>query len=537
MRVTKIRIRNFRGIRNLEVELGDITVLIGENNTGKTSVLDALGFCLQGLDVQHSSVFNGLDFHLAESRSEPYSADPIEIEVTISKISNAELERRLANEKILQLDSEGRGSFQLRVTYGYDKDSRDFKQKRSFIDLKGKPISYEIDSSVVLLLLQDEIRYYYLTALRDATHHFDVQGPFWKPFLKDSQLSLEEKTKIEALLREVNEIIISSHASFEQVRDGLLRIQSIISLSSGGAISIEAVPDRMFDILAKAQVWLGASTGAKIPLDRHGEGTQSLAVLMLFSVFMEVHAKGEAVLALEEPEAHLHPSAIRALLDLIRSLAGQKLISTHSGNFLAETDIHDIWRLARTESGIKVFHVPRGLLSSEEIRKFTYHVRRARGEMLYARCWLMVEGQSEEWVYSAAARVLGLSLHLEGVSIVEYSQSDVGMLTKIANALGIPWYCVGDNDLERSKTEAKLRENLSGIDEADRFIFSYENLEEHLKKNGYADVYERYSGKSKKARAAATVAQEMQDRGQAGVPQEIRSVIENTVSLARRGWQ
>ena len=123
-------------------------------------------------------------------------------------------------------------------------------------------------------------------------------------------------TEIEAKLREVNELIVSSHTSFEQVRDGLRRVQSVVPLASGEAVSIEAVPNRMFDMLAKAQVQLGTSGGATIPLGRHGEGTQGLAVLMLFSAFLEAQSEGAAVLALEEPEAHLHPSAISALWEL-----------------------------------------------------------------------------------------------------------------------------------------------------------------------------------------------------------------------------
>ena len=134
----------------------------------------------------------------------------------------------------------------------------------------------------------------------------------------------------------------------------------------------------MFDMLARAQVQLGTTTGAKIPLSRHGEGTQSLAVLMLFSAFLEAQAEGAPVLALEEPEAHLHPSAIRALWELVRGFAGQKLISTHSGEFLAATDIRDVRRLARTPDGIGAFRVPGNLLSGEETRKFNYHIRRDR---------------------------------------------------------------------------------------------------------------------------------------------------------------
>ena len=81
---------------------------------------------------------------------------------------------------------------------------------------------------------------------------------------------------------------------------------------------------------------------------------------MLFSAFLEAQEDGAAVLALEEPEAHLHPSAIRALWTLVRDFTGQKLISTHSGEFLADTDICDVRRLARTGDGIKAFRVPSG---------------------------------------------------------------------------------------------------------------------------------------------------------------------------------
>ena len=48
MKLKKIQIENFRGITSLDMQLGNTTVLIGENNTGKTAVLDALRFALRG---------------------------------------------------------------------------------------------------------------------------------------------------------------------------------------------------------------------------------------------------------------------------------------------------------------------------------------------------------------------------------------------------------------------------------------------------------------------------------------------------------
>ena len=564
MRVSAVHIENFRGIKDLNLELGPVTVLIGENNSGKTSVLAALRRCLQDVGHRRRVAFDAFDFHLPDRGSEPSSADPIRIEVTLSddigEEWDDELVGRLNRASVLQVDDDGRNQVRLRVECRYDPATREFTQDWCFLDLKGARLSRV--PARALARVREAIHYYYLTALRDAARHFDPRGPFWRPFLQDSQLPQERKAEIEQKLREVNDLVVSSHASFGQVRAGLGRVQSVVPLASGEAVSIEAVPGRMFDMLAKAQVQLGTTTGAKIPLGRHGEGTQSLAVLMLFSAFLEARAEGAAVLALEEPEAHLHPSAIRSLWALVKGFHGQKLISTHSGDLLAETDIHDIRRLVRTPAGIRAFQVSRDLLSSEDTRKFNYQIRRARGALLFARCWLLVEGQTETWVYPAAARAHNLNLHREGIRLVEYRQSDVGMLTSVANALGIVWYCVGDDDANRAREEGKLRQNLAGAAAADRFVFPYPDIELNLLRNGYGDVYDRhmpaqnlrrittqrgdprYWGEyaktfpgGNKTKAAADVAVEMERRGPAGVTPEIRKVLDKVGTLAREGWR
>jgi len=559
MRMTKVLIENFRGIKHLELDLDETTVLIGENNSGKTAVLDVLRLCLRDLGPRRRVVFDAFDFHLRDAAAEPSSADPIRVEVTFSENAKGDwsddVTGRLNRQRILQVRDDERSQVLLRVTCAYNVMERDFAQEWAFLNLDGQPLTGI--SETALGTLQREVAYFYLAALRDAAHHFDAKGPFWRPFLKDSQLPAEKKAEIEQKLREVNDIVVASHTSFEQARNGLRKLQEVVPLASGDVVSIEAVPGRMFDMLAKAQVHLGASTGAKIPVGRHGEGTQSLAVLMLFSAFLEAWPRGAPIVALEEPEAHLHPSAVRALWDIVSGITGQKLISTHSGDLLSDIDVHYIRRLARTADGIVSFRVPQGLLSPEETRKFNYHVRRARGELLFARCWLLVEGETEAWIYPAAARALQVSLHRAGVRVVEYSQSDVGLLAKVANALGIPWYCVVDNDPGRTKYEPKVRTNLGSATEADRLALPYVNPEIHLLSNGYDGIYApfmpaqnlaRVTTQSSdpnywadyadelpdkaKTRGAAAVAVEMERRGSAGVTAEIRAVLERVVTLA-----
>ena len=559
MRVTAVRIENFRGIKQLELELDETTVLIGENNSGKTAVLDALRLCLRDLGARRRTVFDTLDFHLPDADAEPSSAEPIQIEVLFSEQEmgewNDQLIGRLNRDGILQVGDDERNHVLLRVTCKYDSTSRDFAQDWSFLNLNREPLTGV--GSQALARIQQEVPYFYLTALRDAAHHFDASGPFWRPFLKDTQLPIEKKTEIEQKLLEVNDLVVDSHASFGQVRTALRQVQDVVPLASGDVVSIEAVPGRMFDMLAKAQIHLGTMTGAKIPVGRHGEGTQSLAVLMLFSAFLELSPDRDPIVALEEPEAHLHPSAVRALWHLVHDFSGQKLISTHSGDLLAETDIHHIRRLSRTPEGISAFQIPENLLSVEERRKFNYHIRLARGELLFARCWLLVEGETEVWVYPAAARALDKDLHRKGVRVVPYRQTDVGLLTKIANALGIAWYCVGDDDAERKRTEPKVTANLGTASEADRLIFPYINIEIHLLGNGYEEVYAPYMpnqnlskikkqpsdpdywteyaknlpGKAK-THAAADVAVEMENRGAEGVTEEIRNILDKVISLA-----
>ena len=560
MKVTALLMENFRGIRRLELDLDEITVLIGENNSGKTAVLDALRLCLRDLGPRRRVVFDALDFHLEDATAEPAAAEPIRIEITFSERSKGEwgdtLVRRLNRHNVIQVDDGECSHVILRVTCEYDPTSRDFAQDWSFLNLDREPLTAVGERA--LTGLQREVSYFYLQALRDARYHFGEKGPFWRPFLKDAQLPIEKKTELERMIQEVNELVVSSHDSFERVHDGLRRVQDVVPLAAGDVVSIEAVPGRIYDMLANARVNLGTISGAKIPVGRHGEGTQSLAVLMLFAAFLEAWPDGAPIVALEEPEAHLHPSAIRALQRLVRGFSGQKLISTHSGELLAETEIHQIRRLARTGDGIRSFQVPAELLSEEETRKFNYHVRQTRGELLFARCWLLVEGETESWIYPAAARAMDVDPHREGIRIVEYRHSDVGLLAKIANALGIAWYCVGDNDAEGRRTRTKLKDHLRSTEEEDRMAFPYENIEIHLLGNGYEHVYEtfmpeqnrakiesdpgelgywsqyaRHLPKGSKTRAAAAVAIEMEERGAAGVSAEIRAVLDGVVSLAR----
>jgi putative ATP-dependent endonuclease of the OLD family len=494
MKVRRLQIENFRGIRGLDLTLGDTTVLIGENNTGKTAILDALRFALKDIRSRKGCAFDTYDFHLATGESEPSAAPKIHIRVTFQEDVAGEwgapLLGTLTRAKILQPDAEGRGTVIFEVSGGFDPVVRDFSHNWRFLNLEGDELRNLPEST--LSTLQSAISYYYLAALRDAGRHFDPRGPFWRPFLKDSQLSATAKTEIENKLKEVNDLIVASHETFSQVSERLDDIAKVVPIGgSENKVSIEAVPGRLFDMLSKAQVNLKAGTGAKVPLGRHGEGTQSLSVLMLFKAFLTNWSQGMPFIALEEPEGHLHPSAIRALWKLLEQLPGQKIISTHSGDLLSEVPPESVVRLYRRQGKIASSRLADANLDPDEQRKFNFHIRQARGELLFARCWILGEGETEATLLPEIARYLGHDFEALGIRCVTY-QTGVSLepCLKLANALGIHWVVLRDNDQQGANDLAVIRRLLQGRQEDDVSVTMPEaNMELHLCSCGFGSVY------------------------------------------------
>ena len=148
------------------------------------------------------------------------------------------------------------------------------------------------------------------------------------------------RRELERQLAELNQKVLDANESFSAVEERLSNTAKMVPLANDDSVGIEAIPSRVFDIMSRTQVLLSSVTGARLPISRHGEGTQSLAVICLFDAFL--HSRLEdayrehtsPILALEEPEAHLHPSATHSVAALLQGLPGQKLVASHSGDLV-----------------------------------------------------------------------------------------------------------------------------------------------------------------------------------------------------------
>lgn len=566
MQLTQLDIQNFRGIEELSVPLDDLCVLIGENNAGKSTILDAIRICLTRSLARRANVFDEYDYHLPSATAEPSTSASIKITLRFAEKQANEWPDEISQlmDAAEQVDENGLRSITLQVTSVFDSAIGDYATEYNFLDLSGAPL-IRAKMPRYLINLQQLVPAFYLASLRDAAQEFRARSPFWGPFVRSLDIDEDTRKELEAALSELNKKVLENHAAFNTVKERLRRTADLLPLGDADPVSIDAVPSKVFDILSRTQVNLASKTGAQIPIVRHGSGTQSLAVICLFDAFLQSQISegygehAEPLLALEEPEAHLHPSAAKAVGQMLESLSGQKLISTHSGDLLAGVPLNKIRRLRRTGGKISVHRLRDGILTPDEASKLDYQIRSTRGSLLFSRCWLLVEGETEAPLVAECARAMGHDLYADGVSSIEFAQVGVEKFVKLADQLGIEWFVLADHDDAGEAYRNSARLQLNGRAENDHIrLLDHGTMEVFLCMEGYGGIYEASISEQKRAsiiadqgtidywkqvvgaqqknskpRNALAVAERMLETGKSAVPQLLQEVIEQARSLAR----
>ncbi len=566
MRLSSIRIQNFRGIKDLTLNLEpDVTVLIGENNSGKTSVLEAARFGLDLVKSDKTCSFTDFDFFRTETTKHISQCNRI----ILTYIFRETKDRAWEPEVIQALDELIVGDeysiIKLQVSAWFDMAESECKQEWSFLDDKNNEMT---GKQWKLKDLQRIRPFFFLSALRNAKQEFQPQSIYWASFLKNKDIDSATQEALEKELMAISRKIVDAHGTFKDVAEEVKRISKLVSTAKTDAVSIDPAPADIYRTLRyNTQVNILTTENAKIPLQQHGEGTQSLSVLLLFNAYLNSRLKqdvdklADPIIAIEEPEAHLHPNAIRSLWGLLYGLPGQKIIATHSGDILSEVPVNKLRRMNKCGNDIECKTLSEGTLTREELRKFKHHVRRNRGELLFAKCWVLVEGETDVLVIAECAELLSTNLSLHGIRIVECSQAGgPGIFVKVADALGIQWHLVADNDQGGEKYIDNARNYLNGRNEANHITkISQANMDILLCCNGYGKPYRDGVPDSKtseltakegspeywsqvyrsvkhirsfsKPAAAMEAIMLMQQKGADQVPSEIKDIIDKAVAL------
>lgn len=572
MKLQEITIENFRGIRTLHLPLDGLTVLVGENNTGKSTLLEAIRLVLtRGFGARRDGRFTEYDFHLKDAAATPQTADPISINLHFAEAQESEWPDPVVQQmsEVIQLDADGLNHIWLQAKGSYQPDSGSFETKWSFLNKDGAELV--LKNASPLNLISRFVPLFFLSALRDASQEFGQRGQFWSGFLKSIQLPDAQREKIEEMLQEVNASVIGANAGLTEVTKKIADAGRLVPLDAADPVVLEAIPTRVFDMVGKIQVHLKSSYGAKLPLHRHGEGTQSLAVLMLFQAFVaanlaETYApESTPLLALEEPEAHLHPSAIRSLGSFLETMAGQILVTSHSGDLVSRVPVTALRRLYKQNGETKVGRVESSAFTDRELQAIDYSIRLAKGHYLFSRCWLLVEGESDYHLMPLLFEVMGYSQDQVSFSVLEISQViDKGEpLIKFAKTLGIQWFMMADGDPAGNDYVARANNHLAtGENLADRArTLTHADIEHEFWHNGFDSFIENmvtatrkgqitteaagdndkkikllikaaYKQSGGKPAFAQALINEVRTRGAATIPQTIQDIISRVVQLA-----
>ena len=148
--------------------------------------------------------------------------------------------------------------------------------------------------------------------------------------------------------------------------------------------------------------------------------------------------------------------------NLLKKFLVQNFFSTHSGDLLSEVPPESIIRLYQNNGCVTSKRLKDVHLMDKQRRQFNYHIRQARGELLFARCWILGEGETEVTLIPELARILKKNLEKNGIRCIAYRQSDISLFIQVADAMGIHWIAIPDSDSQGRSDQIKIRSRLKG---------------------------------------------------------------------------
>lgn len=219
MRLHQVTIRNFRALANVTVDLDETTVLIGENNTGKTAFLEALKLCLSSAASRRGDVFDDFDHHLSSDQAGVGDAGDTEIVLRFGETTIGEWHADLvqAISEAVFLDGELQ-RVTLRLKASKDAKTSEMVPVWEFLDGADNPLRPRRPVGVVLRDLQQFKPFFYLSAVRDAAREFQPKSTFWGPFLRNPAIPEDVRTKLENELRELNSKVIAADSRLKDVK-------------------------------------------------------------------------------------------------------------------------------------------------------------------------------------------------------------------------------------------------------------------------------------------------------------------------------
>lgn len=436
MYLSRVELRNFRLFQELNLELNrGLNVLVGENDCGKTSLIDAIRYALGT---------NSSDWtYVAESDFFDNSTE-LSIRLKFSEVDTHahRFVEHLSHEEY----TDATGAKKRRsVLYAQLRAQKTGIERRGYPYIRTEVRSGRDGNGP---LLEADIRSFlattYLKPLRDAEAELSAgRASRLSQILSSSRDIREGVDEILTIIANANQSLLADDAALKKsaanIREDYLHklIFERDKDTLGVFIDIAGVKSDELDGLQETEkrrhlraVLEGLSLTLTDDRRLHGLGYHNLLFMAAELLLLEQEATKEfPLLLVEEPEAHLHPQLQMKLLQFINSKAKtatkpdgvQCILTTHSPNISSKADPSEIILL----NGGSAWPFRSGETELAEndyvyLRKF---LDVTKANVFFAKGLLFVEGEAENILLPELASLLGRPLESYGVSVVKYDNS------------------------------------------------------------------------------------------------------------------
>ena len=473
--IKTVRIAGFRGLKNIEVELEKITVLTGMNNSGKTSFLKALQLALG-----NRLFLSQDDFYIQGNQiSGKIIVDILLIPIDDKGEKSADFSEdweTLFTTNRIRTDDSSSSFVPLRTVITFDSIKNSYKTQQAILQIwpdfesEDKKSWFESENGKELSFRFDEIPFFYMDAQRDILEDIKVKSSYLGKMLSKIEYSEEAIEEIEAQIKSINETAVNSSTILSTIKTTLKELDTAMDSHSEG-IEITPFTKKLRDLSKGLSIYYTDQKDS-FSMEYHGMGTRSWSSLLTLKSFITLlNSNAEKddspffpILAIEEPEAHLHPNAQKKLYGQINGIVGQKIISTHSPYIAAAADLKQIRNFYKDDT-VHCGKFDAELLNhNENIRKINRQVINTRGEIFFSKLLVFCEGETEEQALPVFAQ------NHFGKSPVEMGIDFVGVdgygnyltFLRFANALNIPWIIFSDND-QKGKVKKDIHKALKTL--------------------------------------------------------------------------
>ncbi|MCX8490596.1 MAG: AAA family ATPase [Cyclobacteriaceae bacterium] len=463
-----VRISGFRGLSNIELKLPRVTLLIGANNSGKTSVIKALQLALG----DYSRFLTDEDFYIDESekRQEKISIDVRIVSVDDTGLRTQEFSENWQQEFEDKIQSEAGGMqyVAVRTIVSPDKSKGGYLVERYYLEKwanfdnwKGEPVSKKRQISARF----EAIPFIAIDAQRDIHSELKEKTSFIGKVLSRIKYKDEDVKNIEKMVAAINKESIDKSEPLKKLKEHLDNLNH--SFEGTGKTELTPFPKKIRDLSKRFSVHFGNSEKNSFSMEYHGMGTRSWASMLTVKAFTELMAESHdkeaksffPILAAEEPEAHLHPNAQRTIYRQLIESSGQIIISTHSAYLAALAEINELRILCK--DGLGVYQLRS--LEDDDLRKVKREVLHSRGELLFSRAIVLSEGETEEQLLPELFRAYtGKNPFSVGVNFVGVGGSGAKYrpFLILSKDLSIPVFIFSDGE---DKTLKELKDNYEKI--------------------------------------------------------------------------